>query len=49
MEEKTKDFKETFIRAKETGSSYIVLEEVCHNELDKTIKPLIVCDSSYLN
>ena len=28
MKEKIKDFKETFVKAKEPGSSYTVLEEV---------------------
>ena len=45
MKEKTKEFKETFVKAKEPESSHTTLEDVPN----KTMKSLIVCDSSYQN
>ena len=49
MKEQSKDFKDTFVKAKEPKSSHIVLEEIHHDAPNKTIKSLIVCDSSYQN
>ena len=49
MKEQTKYFKETFVKDNEPGSSHTVLEEVHLDALDKTIKSLVICDSSYLN
>ena len=47
MKEKIEDFRDTFVKAKEPESSHIVLEEIHHDAPDKTIKSLIVCDSSF--
>ena len=44
MKEKIEDFRETFVKAKEPGSSHIVLEETHHDAPDKTIKSPIVSD-----
>ena len=49
MKEQIEEFKETFVKEKEPESSHTVLEEVHPNVPDKIVKPLIVCDSSYLN
>ena len=49
MKEKTKDFRETFVKAKEPKSSHIVLDEIHHDTLDKIVKSLIVSDSSFQN
>ena len=49
MKEQIEDFRETFFKAKELESSYTNLEEIYHDAPDKTIKSLIVCDSSYQN
>ena len=49
MKDHIEDFKEIFVKAKKPGSSHIVLEEVHLDAPDKTIKSLVVCDSSYLN
>ena len=49
MEEQVEDFKETFVKAKEPGSSLTVLEEVHIDVMEKKIKSHIVCDSSYPN
>ena len=48
MKEQTKDFKETFVKAKEPRSSLTVLEEIYFDTLEKIVKSHIVCDSSYL-
>ena len=42
-------FKEMFVKANDPESSHTALEEVYLDAPDKTIKSLIVCDSSYLN
>ena len=47
MKEQIEDFRDTFVKAKELESFHIVLEEIHHDASDKTIKSLIVCDSSY--
>ena len=44
MKEKIEDFRETFVKAKELGSSHTVLEGTHHVAPDKTIKSLIVSD-----
>ena len=49
MKEQIEDFRDTIVKAKEPKSSHIVLEEIHHDALDKTIKSLIVCNSSYQN
>ena len=49
MKEQTKDFGDTFVKAKELESSHTFLEEIHHDAPDKTIKSLIVCDSSCQN
>ena len=49
MEEQAKDFKETFAKAKELGSSHIFLEEVYFYTPNNTLKSQIICDSSYVN
>ena len=49
MKEKTKDFKETFVKAKEPRSSHTVLEELYFDAPNKTLKSQIVYDSSYMN
>ena len=49
MKEKIEDFKETFIKEKEPGSSHIVLEETHHDAPNKTIKLLVVSDFSFQN
>ena len=49
VKEQEEDFKETFVKAKELGSSHTVLEEVYFDAPNKTLKSHIVCDSSYLN
>ena len=49
MKEQIEDFKDTFVKTKEPESSHIVLEEVHLDAPDKTIKSLIVCDSSCQN
>ena len=49
MKEEAKDFKETFVKDKELGSSHIVLEKVYFDAPDKTLKSHTICDSSYLN
>ena len=46
MKEHTKNFRETFVKAKEPESSHTVLEGTHH---DKTVKSLIVSDSSFQN
>ena len=47
MKEQIEDFREAFFKAKEPESSHTVLEEIHHDTSDKTIKSLIVCDSSF--
>lgn len=47
MKEQIEDFRDTFVKANEPESFHIVLEEIHHDALDKRIKSLIVCDSSY--
>ena len=47
--ERTEDFRDTFVKAKELESSHAVLEEIHHDAPNKTIKSLIDCDSSYQN
>ena len=49
MKEQTEDFRETFFKAKEPKSYDIVLEEIYHDAPDKTIKSLIISDSSFQN
>ena len=49
MKEQTKDFRDTFVKAKEPKISNIVLEEIHHDAPDKKINSLIVCDSFYQN
>ena len=43
VNEQPNELKESFMKAKEPKISHIVLEDV----LDKTMKSLIICDSSY--
>lgn len=45
--ELTDELKEKFMKVKEPGSSHTVLDEANPNVPDKTVKSLIVCDSSY--
>ena len=45
MKEQRNELKESFVKEKELESSHTVLEDVT----DKTMKSLIVCDSSYKN
>ena len=49
MKEQKKDFRDTFVKAKEPKIYHIVLEEINHDAPNKTIKSLIICDSSYQN
>ena len=49
MKEKIGDFRETFVKAKELGSSHTVLEGTHHDTPDKTIKSLFVSDFSSQN
>ena len=49
MKEQIEYFKDAFVKAKEPKSSHIVLEEIHHDAPDKTIKSLIICDSSFQN
>ena len=49
MKEQTKDFRETFVKAKEIESSHIILEGIHHDASDKIVKSLIVRDSSFQN
>ena len=49
MKEKTKDFKETFVKAKEPESFHIALEGTHHDALDKIVKSLIISDFSFQN
>ena len=49
MKEQIEDFRETFVKAKEPGNSHRVLEGTHHDAPDKTIKSLIVSDSSFQN
>ena len=47
MKEQIEDFRDKFVKAKQPKISRIVWEEVHIDALDKAIKSLIVCDSSY--
>ena len=47
MNEQIEDFRYTFVKAKEPKSSHTVLEEIHHDAPNKTIKSLIICDSSF--
>ena len=49
MKEQTEDFRETFVREKELGSSHTILEGTHHDAPDKTIKSLVVSDFSFQN
>ena len=49
MMDHTKDFKETYAKAKELGSSLTVIEEIYSNTPKKIVKSHIVYDSFYLN
>ena len=49
MKEQTKDFRETFVKEKEPGSSHTFLEGTHHDAPDKTIKSLVVSDFSFQN
>ena len=49
MKDQIEFFRDTFVKAKEPKSSHTVLEEIHHDAPDKTLKSLIVCDSSFQN
>ena len=49
MKEQIEDFKKKFVKAREPGSSHIVLEGTHHDAPNKTIKSLVVSDFSFQN
>ena len=49
MKEQIEDFRETFVKAKELGSSHTVLEGTHHDVPNKIINSLVVSDFSFQN